>query len=336
MPDAAADLFCAGQAVLADGRILVVGGTSTTAGSGVKNITAFNWQSRDLERTGADEIRTLVRDRHDALRRQGARHLGLRQIRTDLVTVPELYSPATNTWQSLTAASHSMPIYPFIYQLPDGRIAHLGGSEVPTASEVLDLPTNQWTTIDSRVIDGGSIANYAPGRFIKAGSAADDGFSGNSLNTAFTLNMNPPGATWQPTANMAFPRSFLNLTNLPDGTVLATGGGTDKSGFNDANGVLQAEDWNPSTRILDDLRVDDRARASTTRSRCCCPTAGSTSRAAAVIPASPTSAAPRSSRRRTCSRGRARRSPRRRPPWSTARSAFIGTPDARLDQRACP
>jgi chitodextrinase len=46
---------------------------------------------------------------------------------------------------------------------------------------------------------------------------------------------------------MAFRRSFLNLTNLPDGTVLATGGGTDKSSQIDANGVLAAENWNPST-----------------------------------------------------------------------------------------
>jgi hypothetical protein len=140
-----------------------------------------------------------------------------------------------------------METYPFIYQLPDGRIVHLGGSEYPTVSEVLDLTTNQWTTFDGRIIDGGSIANYAPGRFVKAGSAADDGFSGSSLKTAYTLNMNAPGATWQPAASMAFPRSFLNLTNLPDGTVLATGGGTDKSGFVDANAVLPAEDWSPST-----------------------------------------------------------------------------------------
>ena len=165
----------------------------------------------------------------------------------DLVTTPELFSPATNTWQSLTAAKKTIPIYPFIYQLPDGRIAWLGASEGPTQSQVLDLQTNLWSTIDSRVIEGGSIANYAPGRFIKAGSAADDGFSGNSLKSAYTLNMNSPGATWQPTGNMAFLRSFLNLTNLPDGTVLATGGGTDKSGFNDSAGVLQAEAWSPSS-----------------------------------------------------------------------------------------
>ncbi len=247
VPDAAADLFCAGQAVLADGRVLVVGGTSTSGGIGVPDITAFDWHDEVWETlapmsyprwyatgTTLADGKVLVTSGDD-------------KGENDVVPIPELYTPSTNSWQSLTAASHSMPIYPFIYQLPDGRIAHLGGSEVPTQSEVLDLSTNQWTTIDSRVIDGGSIANYAPGLFIKAGSAADDGFSGNSVKTVYTLDMAASGATWQPTSSMKYARSFLNLTNLPDGTVLATGGGTDKSGFVDANAVLQAEDWNPTS-----------------------------------------------------------------------------------------
>jgi Domain of unknown function (DUF1929)/Bacterial Ig domain len=247
IPDAKADLFCAGQAVLADGRIMVIGGTKTDGGLGVNNITTFDWHNEtwgeltpmNFRRwyatgTALGDGKVLVTSGDD-------------KDANDVVEVPEIYSPATNTWTSLTAAKFYMPVYPFIYQLPDGRIVHLGGSEQPTASQVLDLSTNQWTTIDSRVIDGGSIANYAPGRFIKAGSAADDGFSGNSLKTAYTLNMNEAGAIWQPTASMSFPRSFLNLTNLPDGTVLATGGGTDKSGFVDSNAVLQPEDWNPAS-----------------------------------------------------------------------------------------
>jgi chitodextrinase len=247
VPDAAADLFCAGQAVLADGRPLIVGGTATQRGLGVPDITAFDWQKETWQELAPMKFPrwyatgTTLSDGKVLVTSGANENLG------DIVAVPELYSPNTNTWQSLTAASRTMPIYPFIYQLPDGRIAHLGGSEDPTPSEVLDLSTNKWTTFDSRVIDGGSIANYAPGKFIKAGSAADDGYSGNSAKTAFTLDMSAGNATWQPTGSMAFPRSFLNLTNLPDGTVLATGGGTDKSGFVDANAVLQAEGWDPST-----------------------------------------------------------------------------------------
>ena len=46
---------------------------------------------------------------------------------------------------------------------------------------------------------------------------------------------------------MAYPRSFLNLTTLPDGTVLATGGETDKNGGNIANAVYSAELWSSQT-----------------------------------------------------------------------------------------
>jgi hypothetical protein len=39
--------------------------------------------------------------------------------------------------------------------------------------------------------------------------------------------MNQPSPAWQQTASMANPRTHLNLTILPDDTVLATGGSTD-------------------------------------------------------------------------------------------------------------
>jgi chitodextrinase len=247
VPDADADLFCAGQAVLADGRPLIVGGTATDGGLGVADITAFDWKNEAWQVLAPMQFPRWYATGTTLADGKVLVTSGVNKGINDIVVTPELYSPNANSWQSLTAANRSMPIYPFIYQLPDGRIVHLGGSEDPTPSEVLDLATNKWTTFDSRTIDGGSIANYAPGKFIKAGSAADDGYSGSSSKTAFTLDMTGGDAIWQPTGSMAFARSFLNLTNLPDGTVLATGGSTDKSGFVDANGVLQAEAWDPAT-----------------------------------------------------------------------------------------
>ena len=172
---------------------------------------------------------------------------GANRHSTDIVPIPELYSPQTNTWRELTAASRSIPYYSFVFQLPNGKVIRLGASEEPTPTETLDLDTNQWATVDSRPLNGGSAASYAPGKFLKAGSASDGGFSGQSVTTAYTLDMNQPSPTWQPTDSMGFPRSFLNLTNLPDGTVLATGGGTDKSSQIDANGVLVPENWDPAT-----------------------------------------------------------------------------------------
>ena len=46
---------------------------------------------------------------------------------------------------------------------------------------------------------------------------------------------------------MIFPRSYHNLTLLPDGSVMATGGGLMNDPFDQANAVLAAELWSPST-----------------------------------------------------------------------------------------
>src|SRR5918995_282006 len=46
---------------------------------------------------------------------------------------------------------------------------------------------------------------------------------------------------WQQTPNMAYPRAFHNLTLLPDGSVVATGGGSTLDGIDYANSVLAAE-----------------------------------------------------------------------------------------------
>jgi chitodextrinase len=247
VPNAAADLFCAGQAVLPDGRVLVIGGTSTSGGLGIRDVTAFNpgteaWQVlAPMHYPRWYPTGTTLGDGR-VLVTSGA-NTGL----TDIVQIPEVYDTQHNSWSDLSAATRNIPYYPFMYQLPDGRVLQAGASEQATSTLALNVATQQWTTIDGRLTDGASITNYAPGKFMKAGSASDGGFSGASSNTAFTLDMNLANPTWQPTASMQYPRSFVNLTNLPDGTVLATGGGTDKSGQDDTKAVKPAEIWNPAT-----------------------------------------------------------------------------------------
>lgn len=83
---------------------------------------------------------------------------------------------------------------------------------------------------------------------MKAGSATDSQGVGPSSNTTFVLDVTQPSPAWRQTPSMAYPRSFLNLTTLPDGSVLATGGETDKNGGNVANAVYAAELWSPQTQ----------------------------------------------------------------------------------------
>ena len=91
---------------------------------------------------------------------------------------------------------------------------------------------------------------YDTGKVIKAGSSYGDNVAGNpdpSAATAYITDLSQATPTWTQTGSMAYPRSYLNLTPLPDGTVLATGGGTTTDGGNLNDGVLPAEDWNPAT-----------------------------------------------------------------------------------------
>jgi hypothetical protein len=162
--------------------------------------------------------------------------------------IPEIYDPASNLWTQLSNANNPFETYPFIFQLPDGRVLHVGGTEYPTITDILDLSTQTWTSLDTRIIDGASATMYLPNEILKAGSATDSQNIGPSSNTAYILDMTQPSPAWQQVPSMAYPRSFMNLTELPDGTVLATGGETDKDGGNIANAVYKAELWSPATK----------------------------------------------------------------------------------------
>ncbi len=92
---------------------------------------------------------------------------------------------------------------------------------------------------------------YRPGKIMKAGSWADPDFNGaltyQAINSTAVLDMTQPTPQWRSTAPMSFARAYENLTMLPDGTVLASGGMTDSDGIDLSKAVLPAEIWNPTT-----------------------------------------------------------------------------------------
>ncbi|MBB5330926.1 galactose oxidase-like domain-containing protein [Tunturiibacter gelidoferens] len=243
------DLFCSGHALMSDGRILVVGGYGGSATTiGIKNAEIFDPTS--LTWTPVPDMQ-YRRWYPNATTLSDGRILVVAGWQTSANTnagISEIYAPATNTWTSLTNANNPFETYPFMYVMPDGRVIHIGGSEYATDTDILDLTTTNWSVVDSNIVDGGSATMYLPGKFMKAGSAADSQNVGPSSNTTFVLDMTQPSPTWHQTASMAYPRSFLNLTMLPDGTVLATGGETDKNGGDISKAVYAAELWSPQTQ----------------------------------------------------------------------------------------
>lgn len=244
-----ANLFCSGHAQLSDGRILAVGGFGGSGTQiGIPNAEIFDPNSNTW--TAVPKM-AFSRWYPTATTLSDGRVLVSAGWQTSAHTnagIPEIYDPVANKWTQLTGANNPFETYPFMFQLADGRVLHVGGTEFATVTDILDLTTQTWSVVDPRVLDGGSATMFSPGKIMKAGSATDSQGSGPSSNTTYVLDMNQPTPAWQQTPAMAYPRSFLNLTTLPDGTVLATGGETDKNGGVIANAIFAAEMWSPQSQ----------------------------------------------------------------------------------------
>src|SRR6185436_1875990 len=79
-------------------------------------------------------------------------------------------------------------------------------------------------------------------------------------NTTYVLDMTQAIPKWRQTSPMAFARSYHTLTNLPDGTVLVTGGGTTKASNDVAHAVYEAELWSPQTEVWTTMSAMTRPR----------------------------------------------------------------------------
>ena len=171
----------------------------------------------------------------------GAAHNGI-------VAATEIFNPATNTWSTLAGANLRLPLYPHMYVLPDGRVFAASTAEEAIASRVLDLTTGTWSVVDSVVRDGGSSVMYLPGKIMKSGKAWNPDYPvASSTAESWVIDMNQTAPVWRQVQSMAFPRTQHQLTVLPDGSVLATGGSRNSDVTDRANVVLAAELWDPTT-----------------------------------------------------------------------------------------
>jgi hypothetical protein len=95
---------------------------------------------------------------------------------------------------------------------------------------------------------------YQLGKVLKSGTSANsDAPFFPAQPTSYVLDMTQPQPQWRQTAPMAFPRSYHNMTSLPDGTVLVTGGNKNTDTFNESQAVLAAELWSPVTEAYTTL-----------------------------------------------------------------------------------
>jgi hypothetical protein len=173
-------------------------------------------------------------------------------ITSGRVNTPEVRTLAGNL-RSLSTASLSLPLYPWMDVAPNGLAFYSGPDQ--TLRALNPSGTGSWQTFgqrDSINRDYGGHAIFDIGKMLVAGG-------GSSTKDSRVVDFNGPTPQVSSTAPMAFGRRQHNLTVLADGSVLATGGNSSGASLVDLNaGVYPAELWSPATgqwRTLASMQV---------------------------------------------------------------------------------
>jgi hypothetical protein len=246
VPNNRNNVFCAGHALLPDGRSFWAGGhIANFVGTNLTDIwnpSTSTWSVGPNMAYARWYPTTTVLANGKVLITSGYITPG------NLAGVPELYDPGRNTMTTLTSAFRVIPDYPFFFQAPNGKLFY-AGPEVDT--QYLNPITWQWEglTYTSPVagLYSGSAVMYDKGRILKTGGSMFD--NGPATAAAATVNLNVFPPVWTSLPDMHYPRFHHNLTALPDGTVLCTGGNRvylDSGwGTRDPEPVMYAEIFTP-------------------------------------------------------------------------------------------
>ncbi len=243
------NLFCAGETILADGRVLVLGGDA--AGDPQYGSVATNIYNPGNGAFSPAASMNAIRWYPTGTKLPDGRVLATGGTNSGVTQqTPEIFNPGSNTWAPLAqSANLNVAYYPYMFVLPDGRLLEAGSftpGGVPV--QTLDLGTQTWTTLDYRQIPAGSATMYRPGKILRAGTPGGPGVAAQTASAAaYTLDTTAGSQTLQQTSSMANPRAFLNLTTLPDGNVLATGGDRNQDISSADSGVYAAEEWSPAS-----------------------------------------------------------------------------------------
>jgi len=252
------NIFCAGYAQLADGRVLVAGGNKSNALDGIVQTHIFDWRTEVWSR-GPDMSGERWYPSVAALGNGEALILG------GGPDTAEVYQLDRKLRQLTGFKSFRDREYPFLVPRPNGQVEMVG----PTSRMNTMTTTGAGMLTATRERDGidrsyGSFASYDIGKVLVTGggNVTEDGEASVPTKTALVIDVNGSGTGVRSTSPMSVGRRQHSLTVLADGSVLATGGQSKSvDGLVDLdNPVFAAERWDPKTEKWTVLASASRIR----------------------------------------------------------------------------
>lgn len=252
------DMFCPGIANLADGRILVNGG-SGTAETSIYDPATDQWIDADDMNVGRGYQGTTLLSTGQAFTLGGSWSGGLGG------KVGEVYDDASG-WQRRNNISpdpvvtnDSAGVYRadnhlWLFSWDNGRVFHAGPSinmhwvETQSAGGSITAAGTRGAT---HAMNGNAVM-YAPGRILTTGGAPDYSDS-QAIGDAHVIDINSGNAQVRQIESLNYRRALHTSVVLPTGEVVVAGGQQFTKLFTDDQATLIAEMFDPATETFSDL-----------------------------------------------------------------------------------
>lgn len=265
------EMFCTGLSILADGRVVITGGsggsnttiydpwtdtfstgpqmaiprgyqTSVTLSDGQVFVLGGSWSGPEVDKDG--EVMTA----------EGTSWRGLAGVSADAILTPD--------WQGWSRKDN----HAWLFATSGGGVFHAGPSTrmnwFGTTGE--GTTTSAGDRSDAPVMMNGNAVMYDAGKILAVGGAPN--YQENADNTArfatprayaldITAGVGQPVGVRR-VGDMSEPRTFANSVALPDGSVIVTGGQQRAKPFTDIDAVRTAELWDPATGLFIELATE--------------------------------------------------------------------------------
>jgi hypothetical protein len=270
-------LFCAGLALMPDGRLMVAGGHHMD-NAGIRTTYFFSPDG------AAQKASPMAHGRwYPTLTVLGdGRVLAMagQDENSNVVKTPEIWE--NGGWVELPGGNlpdpdGDIPYYPRNFVDPKTGLIFYASERVRSRWFDVDGTgagggRGAWTFGPTHIFgfnrDYGSAVMYDAGKILVVGGGghlfweSPDPKTDTPTATAEVIDLKQTNPAWQSTGSMANRRRHMNATILPDGQVLATGGtrGGRFVDHNEANAIKAAEVWNPTTGRWTTLASNSKMR----------------------------------------------------------------------------
>ena len=255
------DMFCAGHVVEPDGNVFVMGGTTnyqsaTTVWTGSNKAYSFNtetelWEERASMAKGRWYPTAIL----DPTGEKILVYSGRDEVGAN-PGIPEVYDRTTGTWSFLPLKI--FPMYPALLWTAKAQIYFSGAATGLTGSYGGIL--SPYTGVYKRILGGIDMTRRNAAATVFAGDVnnqlawlAGGGFPATDTTVLTDLKPAIPVSVAGPLLPTA--KAYVSAVNLPDLTVLETGGGTAR-----LTPVYEASIFDPTTRTITPVAAPTVAR----------------------------------------------------------------------------